>query len=120
MSLAAGKFDRRVRIERATMVTDPGSGADVPTWDTLIEVWGGRLQQHAVEAWRAGGSAASLETAWMVRWSSATASLTSKDRFYEISGGNRVGPIFSITGDPVEVGRREGVQMIGVAETDAS
>jgi SPP1 family predicted phage head-tail adaptor len=104
----AGQLDRRIRIERATTTTD-ASGAEIPAWAALATVSAQKLTQRPVEAWRAGGTAATLETAWRIRWSSRVADvgprdrLVYRDRAYEISGVE-------------EIGRREFLQIIAVAD----
>jgi SPP1 family predicted phage head-tail adaptor len=112
MGLSRGKLDRRIRIERATLTTD-GSGAEIPAWSELKTVWAQRLTQRPVEAWRAGGTAATLEAAWIVGWSPTTASVTSEDR---IVADGKTFVILGVT----EVGRRDGIQIVGVAGTDVA
>jgi head-tail adaptor len=117
----AGPLDRRIRIETATTEPDE-SGAEVPTWAELATVPARRLDQRPTEAWRSGGTAATLETAWVVRWSPTVATLTTQGRLYEVIQADgqdqRVGPIYSIIGPPIEQGRRDGLQIVTAAQDD--
>ena len=106
--IRAGKLDWRVRIERAA-VTTSDTGNDIETWAPLVTVWAQRLPQRAIEAWRAGGTAAELETAWRILWSSRVADLTPRDRLRFPAADN--GTVYEIAG-VTEIGRREGLEIV--------
>ena len=103
-----GKLDKRVRLERAT-VTEDARGAEVKTWAPLKTVWAQRMQQRPFEAWRAGGTAAELETAWRIRWGSEWGDLSPQDRLrFPATDAGAVYEIIGVT----EIGRREGLEIV--------
>lgn len=99
-----GPLNRRIRLERATVIKS-GRGTEQRTWNELKTVAAQRLPQRATEAWKAGGTAAELETAWRIRWSSAVADLSPADR---VVFGSQVMEIMGVT----EIGRREGLEIV--------
>lgn len=99
-----GPLNRRIRIERAT-VTVNGRGNEVRAWGPLATIWAQRLPQRAIEGWKASGTAAELETAWRVRWSTQVADVSPADR---IVFGAQVMAILGVT----EIGRREGLEIV--------
>lgn len=102
--LDAGKLDRRIRIERAAVTTD-GRGVEQRAWTPLATVWAQRLPQRALESWKASGTAAELETAWRIRWSSQVADVSPEDR---VAFGDQAMAILGVT----EIGRREGLEIV--------
>jgi SPP1 family predicted phage head-tail adaptor len=106
--LEAGRLDRRVRIERAA-VTTSDTGNNIETWAPLVTVWAQRMPQRAIEAWRAGGTAAEMETAWRIRWSSQVADLSPRDRLRFPAADD--GAVYEIIG-VTEIGRREGLEIV--------
>ncbi len=106
------KLDRRIRIERATFATD-AFGTPVPTWAELKTVAAQQYRQRPVEAWKAGGTAASLETVWVIRWSPTMATLSPLDRLRYPADAD--GLIYEISGVS-EIGRREGIEIISTAQ----
>lgn len=104
--LAAGALDRRITIERASNATD-ALGTIIPTWEKLATVWAQRVPQRAIEAWKAGGTAATREVMWRIHWSKKVADIGATDRLvYK-------GAIMEISGTQ-EIGRREGIEIITV------
>lgn len=102
--LDAGAMDRRIRIERAA-VTISGRGTQQKAWAELVTVWAQRMPQRATEAWKASGTAAELETAWRIRWSSGVADVSPRDRI--VFDGQEM----AILG-VAEIGRREGLEIV--------
>jgi SPP1 family predicted phage head-tail adaptor len=106
MPLDARKLDRRITIQRATTVKD-GLGTAIPTWTDLATVWAQRVPQRAIETWKAGGTAATREVMWRIRWSEKVADVGPADRLvYK-------GTVMQISGTQ-EIGRREGIEIITV------
>ena len=91
-----GKRDRRLIVHKAGPITRAPMGEAVPNFDTNYGVFmGHQLQQRPTESWRAGQTAAQLETAWSLRWSRKAAAITARDRvvcdgtIYEIIGASQ-------------------------------
>lgn len=100
-----GRLDRRVTIQRrGASVHDgysnkPGAWADVATrWTSIKPARGG----EPVEA--EGLSGLAVMSFWM-RWDSVTSAITERDAL--VHDGAR----FEIVAPPMEVGRREGVEI---------
>lgn len=104
--LAAGSLDRRITIQRSVNSTD-ALGTVIPTWEKLARVWAQRIPQRAIETWKAGGTAATREVMWRIRWSEKVADVSATDRLvYK-------GAVMEISGTQ-EIGRREGIEIITV------
>lgn len=104
--MAAGSLDRRVTIQRATTMKD-ALGTAIPAWSDLATVWAQRVPQRAIETWKAGGTAATREVMWRIRWSTQVADVGATDRLvYK-------GTVMEISGTE-EIGRREGIEIITV------
>lgn len=77
--MAAGKLDRRIAIERAT-VTKDALGGDVETWAPLTTVWAMRKDLSDRETMTSDQLNASLTSRFTVRSSVLMRSVTAKDR----------------------------------------
>lgn len=75
----AGKFDRRITIERATMTTN-SFNEQVPVWSTLATVWADKQDTSASENYKASEVGAEISTRFVIRFSSTVASVDAKDR----------------------------------------
>ncbi len=106
--MRAGDLDRRVTLERATVSQD-AMNEDVLTWSPLATVWASYEPVRDGERFRAAETAAGLSARFVIRWSSAVADLTPRDRVmfdgvvHEIvavkeHGGRRVGIEISCVG----------------------
>ena len=113
MGMDAGGMDRRIRIERSAEGDDGYNTTEV--WETLVEVWASYRPSAGREAREALGREATLPATFRMRWSRVTAGLTAADRLYEIINGARFGPVFDIKSPPVEIGRREGIEIVALA-----
>lgn len=101
--IRAGALDRQIMIERAYPSTD-ALGAEIANWQPLQAVRAQQITQRAIEAWKAGGTAAQAEVVWRVRWSRNLADVGEQDR---ITYCGWVYPISGVT----EIGRREGLEI---------
>jgi SPP1 family predicted phage head-tail adaptor len=94
----AGKLDRRIELQSATITNDPDNNEEIQTWATYATVWAW-MQFHKSDE----GEAASREYAEMglyftIRWRS------------DVSAEHRVvyeGENYEIIGRPREIGRRQ-------------
>lgn len=96
--VGAGKLDRRIKLQSATVTNDPDYNSEVKTWASYANVWA-RMEFH-----KSGeGQAASREYAEMglfftIRWRD---DVTSEHQLvFE-------GETYEILGRPREIGRRQ-------------
>lgn len=101
MPLAAGKLDRRIRIERFTSTTGE-LGGEIKAWTTLATRWASYEPLSDGERFRAGETAATATARFVIRHSAEVADVGPLDRVvfkgvvYEIvhakeTGGRGVG-----------------------------
>ncbi len=105
--MRAGGLDRRVTLQRKTVVQDPDSGADIETWADLATVFAQVRQQSGKEYLAAGGIGASVRVVFYLRY---FPDLTVLDR---VSYSDRLHNIEEVR----EIGRRDGVELHTVAAT---
>lgn len=110
-NMPAGKRDRRITIQRATITQDPGSGENVETWATLATVWAEVVQVSDGERVRAAEVAASITTRFRILYSATVADVNPKDR---ISYGGRTFDVWGVK----EIGFREGMEITAAARAD--
>ncbi|RIA37479.1 head-tail adaptor [Hephaestia caeni] len=112
--LQAGKLDRRVRIEKRTLVDDGYN--EVETWAALTTVWTQFIPGGGKEAREAIGRAATTPATFRIRWQSALADMIDNGpadyrlRFPAKDDGR----VFDIK-KTNEIGRREGIEIVAVA-----
>lgn len=104
-------FDRTIRIERATITQDPGSGENVETWGDLATVQAGKHDVSDRERLAASEVQAELTTRFTIRWDSTVASVNPKDR---VIFEGRTYNIVAVR----EIGRREGLEISASARAD--
>lgn len=98
------KLDRRIRLERATVTQDPGSGEEVKAWATLATVSASRRRASARETLAAAEVSGEVSDVFEIRYDSAWADLDVRDRLvFE----DRTYNIASVD----EIGRREGLRI---------
>lgn len=104
--MMAGKLDRRVGIYRAGSSTDDGYQV-VPGAMALVATrWCHVAHQSAREIVQADGKDGQRLTRFLFRWDDVTSSLTELDEL------EHDGERYAITGPLIEVGRREGVEVV--------
>jgi SPP1 family predicted phage head-tail adaptor len=111
--MLAGKLDRRIRLERAAVTQDEGSGENVETWATLgpAKIWARWRRASARETLAAAEVSAEVADVFEIRWDSSVSSVNPKDRLiYE----DRVYAIATVD----EIGRREGLRIAASARAD--
>lgn len=100
----AGKLDRRIQFERATMADNGLTSEEV--FESLGDpVWASKTDLSDGERWRAGEVGAVVTTRFRVRWSSFTNGITAKDRLV------CEGATYEITGIKEVEGRRQYLEM---------
>lgn len=108
--MQAGKLDRRITLERASITLDD-FGGQVEAWVVLATVWAEAIPVSDRERWRAGEIGATISHRFRIRWSSAVADLNARDRVifdgreYDIHGVK-------------EIGRRVGLEITASTRAD--
>ncbi len=111
MAMAAGKLDRRIRIERATAVDD-GYQTRPGAWAELATVWAQFIPMSGKEAREQLGREATMPASFRIRWSSRTADVSPADRVrYPAGEAGRIYEIKAVN----EIGRREGLELVTLA-----
>lgn len=116
MSLLAGRLDRRVRIESAAAGDDGYN--ETETWAPLATVWAHVIPTAGREAREQLGREAMLSSSFRIRYSPRVAAVKA-DGFrlrYPATDDGQVWDIKSV----VEIGRREGLEIIAVARQGAA
>ena len=111
MAMQAGKLDRRITIQRATITYDALNNP-VETWAALATVWGSKLDYIGSENVAAHEVGAQMTTTFRIRWSNKVSGLNPKDR---LSFDSKTWNILNVK----EISRKEGLEVIAVARTDA-
>jgi SPP1 family predicted phage head-tail adaptor len=105
--MQAGKLDRQITIERASVVLD-GFGGEVRTWEPIATAWAAVMPISDGERWRAGEVAAHVTHRFQVRWGigvEVADRVLYDGRTFEISGVK-------------EIGRREGQEITAAARAE--
>lgn len=110
MTLAAGKLDRKITIQRFTAATD-AHNEPVKTWATLATRSASYEPLSDGERFRAGETAANASARFVIRYSAVVADLDAKDQL-----------VFEgVTHEIVHVkstGRREGIEITTSVRAD--
>jgi SPP1 family predicted phage head-tail adaptor len=107
----AGKFDRRVQFQRATLTDDGFSSVETFT-DHGAPVFAHKRDVSDSERFRAGEVAAQITTRFQVRYSAFSAALTAADRLV------CEGVTYAITGIKEAEGRRRVLEISATARAD--
>jgi SPP1 family predicted phage head-tail adaptor len=110
MALQAGKLDRRITIQRATLTYDDLNNP-VETWADHTTVWGAKLDYVGSENVAAHEVGAQMTTAFRIRWSNKVSDVNPKDR---LSFDSKTWNIENVK----EIGRKEGLEISAIARTD--
>lgn len=108
--MQAGKLDRRIVLQRATVATD-AFNQPVQTWGTLATVWASAKPISDGERARAGEVFSSLSMRFQIRYSSTVANLDTRDR---VVFDSRTYDIVAVK----EIGRREGLEITAAARAE--
>ena len=108
--LLAGKMDRRITLQRATVTYDALNNP-VQTWATLATVWASKEDISDSERVAAKEVGAEITTRFQIRYSTDVSDLNPKDRLTYNSD------TYQIVGVK-EIGRREGLEITSVARID--
>jgi head-tail adaptor len=119
--MRAGRLDRRVAIQRKTVVLHD-DGSAVETWSTIATRWASVNPVSAAERFSVPQIGATQETEFQVRYSEDIADLSPLDRLvYPIpTGSPEVIPdtsVFDIAAVH-EIGRRDGLRIIAIRRND--
>lgn len=108
--MQAGKLDRRITLQRATVTRDEYN-EPVEAWGDIATVWASYEPIRDGERFRAGERAAELSARFQIRYSSTVADLGPEDRLtFE-------GKVYEIV-HVKEIGRREGLEITTTARGD--
>lgn len=109
--MLAGKRNRRIVIERATVATDPGSGEEIKTWGTLATVWAEMMPLSDSERVKAAEVSAEITTRFRILWTTTVSTVNPKDRL------TFDGKTWDIWGTK-EIGFRQGIEITAAARND--
>ncbi|MBO0750438.1 MAG: head-tail adaptor protein [Porphyrobacter sp.] len=94
-----------------TEIARDGLNAPVENWADYGSFWASRLMQTAIESWKAGQTAAQLQSSWRLRWTARSATITASDR---LVCGQDTFEIIGVSGD-----RRSGwIDLVAIAASE--
>lgn len=109
--MPAGRRNRRIRIERATVSQNVGTGEGIEAWASVATVWAEKLDLSDRERVAAAEVSAEITTRFRILYSSTVAGVNPKDRIvFE-------GVTYNIWGVK-EIGTREGLEITAAARAD--
>jgi len=108
--LAAGRLDRRITLQQATITYDALNNP-AQTWSTLATVWASKMDIRDSERVAAQEVGADITTRFQIRYSDAVSDINPKDR---LTFDGRTYEIVNVK----EIGRREGLEISAVARID--
>ena len=109
--MRAGGLDRTVIVQRQGAAADDGYTTLPGTWATLATRKAQRIVSRGREVFEQQGLDAEVPMTFVLRDDSVTRTITVKDR---VSFGGKVYDLKSVN----EIGRRRGVELVGVASAD--
>lgn len=109
--MRGGRLDRRINLQRTGTPTDDGFRTKPGGFATFATVWARVRPAPGTERFASGETAATAPIVFDIRWSSVVADLNPKDR---VLFDGRSYDIKSVN----EIGRREGLEILGVARAD--
>ncbi len=115
--MRAGRLDRRVRLIAPGTLTHNGM-ANVTGGETTLAIVAAEFKPgKGSERLENARVAADAPVTWRIRWSPDVAALDPRHRLVEQRGSEDFGPVFDIH-SVVELGRREGFEIVAVARAD--
>ena len=105
----AGRLDRRVKILRRLPAVDDGYGAQPGKFAVLFTRLASVKPKFGGEAIEAAGREGRRVMSFWMRWDSETPGILTSDAL-ELDGTR-----YEITALPIEIGRREGIELLAVA-----
>lgn len=109
--MKAGNLDRSIVIQRQGAAVDDGFTMQPGAWATLATRKAQRITSRGREVFEQQGVDAEVPMTFVFRDDSVTRSITPKDR---LDFAGRVYDIKAVS----EIGRRRGIEVIGVASAD--
>ncbi len=109
--IRAGSLDQRVTLERQSVTGRDGVNKPIVAWTALASVAASRVDVSDRERFAAGELAADRVSRFVVRWSSAIADFSPRDR---LSYAGRAWQVLSVK----EIGRRVGLEITATARAD--
>lgn len=106
--MQAGKLDRRVTIWRLGPAIDDGY-TTTPGWEVLGVRWCAVIPQTGREVIEAAGKDGQRTVRFLFRHDSVTSTITEADQL------EHDGTRYDITGPAIEIGRREGWEVLGAS-----
>lgn len=106
-----GQRNKRITIMRQGATTRNSMNEIVGDFEEFGKFWASRLKQKPTESWKAGQTAAQVESVFEVRFTNRAATITASDRL--ICEGRE----FEIIG-VTENGRRDGIEIVAIAYSE--
>lgn len=107
--MKAGSLDRRVKILRRLPARDDGFATVPGEFALLAERWASVKPRPGSETTEAGGRTGHAVLSFWLRFDRVTRSIGERDAL-ELDGRR-----FELIAPPLEIGRREGIELLGVA-----
>lgn len=111
--MRAGRLDRRVAVQKKTVVMSP-AGSEIRTWETVATLWMGRRDMRAGERFAAQQTVAEIDTVFTARTHPALDEITPE--------GHRLiesGRIFEVQG-VTQIGRNIGIEIACTARGEGA
>ena len=110
MGFPAGDLDRRIRIERQVRGEDSPGGEETYTWALVSIVWANVRPLRGRELFAAQQVAAKVDTRFRIRWRTGI----TPERMRIVDDQGRGYDIMAV----LEIGRRDGLEIMGVARAE--
>lgn len=109
--MIAGKLDRRVTLWRRGPVQDDGYGS-TQIMEPIATRWAAVIPQTGREVIEAGGKDGERVSRFHFRYDSVTATISETDELAHD------GARYAVTGPTIEIGRREGIEVLAASIGD--
>lgn len=112
--MRAGKLDRRIAIQRATVAENALGEARPTAWATIATVWANVAPAPGSERYASAERAAEGPTVFNIRWSSDVDDVNGKDRIeYPVDSG----ALYDIA-SAHKIGRRNEIEIVATSRRD--